>query len=221
MDNLAGGATPAAESELTLVGRLMASRFAVRALSALPMPLWVMRAVLRRDNTCENERDSWDRLRSSEEQARYDAVRAVTEDFAADGFVLDIGCSQGILQEGLRYRRYLGVDSAPASIALAQTKANASTSFICADGATFVSDESPDAIVFNETVYYLDRPLAAIDHHARALAPGGVLVISLFARTWASRRLMRQIGRRLEVVQASLIRSGHLAWTVAAFRPRA
>ena len=48
----------------------------------------------------------------------------MVERYAADGFVLDIGCSQGILQEGLRYRSYLGVDSFADSIRLASAKAD-------------------------------------------------------------------------------------------------
>ncbi len=120
--------------EPTLVGRLMASRCAVRFLSFVPVPLGVVRAVLLRDNVRENRKDSWQRLRDDDEAVRYAAVRRLVERYAGDGFVLDIGCSQGILQEGLRYGRYVGVDSAPASIALAASKADARTSFFCADG---------------------------------------------------------------------------------------
>jgi len=45
------------------------------------------------------------------------------------------------------------------------------------------------------------------------------VIISIYARTWSSRRLLRAIGRRLDLVESSLVTSGHLAWTVAAYRP--
>ncbi len=45
------------------------------------------------------------------------------------------------------------------------------------------------------------------------------MVLSIFARTWATRRLIRQIGRRLELLELTLVTSRHLAWNVAAFRP--
>jgi 2-polyprenyl-3-methyl-5-hydroxy-6-metoxy-1,4-benzoquinol methylase len=172
-----------------------------------------------RDNARENRKDSWQRLRGGYETARYEAVRIVTERYAGDGFVLDIGCSQGILQEGLRYGRYLGVDNCEQSITFARPKCDQWTQFICADGSTFVANQPPDAVVMNEVIYYLPDPIAAVAHHARYLAPGGVVIISIYARTWSSRRLLRAIAARLELVESSLIRSGHLAWTVAVYRP--
>jgi 2-polyprenyl-3-methyl-5-hydroxy-6-metoxy-1,4-benzoquinol methylase len=203
----------------TLVARLMRSRMAVGLLSALPIPLFLVRSLLVRDNARENRKDSWQRLRGDYETARYEAVRSVTERYAGDGFVLDIGCSQGILQEGLRYGRYLGVDNCDQSITLARPKCDQWTQFMCADGSTFVANQPPDAVVMNEVIYYLPDPIAAVAHHSRYLAAGGVVIISIYARTWSSRCLLRAIAARLELVESSLIRSGHLAWTVAVYRP--
>jgi 2-polyprenyl-3-methyl-5-hydroxy-6-metoxy-1,4-benzoquinol methylase len=203
----------------TFVARLMRSRVAVELLSLAPIPLSIVRSVLVRDNTRENRKDSWQRLRGIHEAARYQAVRSVTERYAGNGFVLDVGCSQGILQEGLRYRRYLGVDNFERSIALAKPKSDSRTQFVCADGSNFVADERPNAVVMNEVIYYLPDPVAAVEHHARQLAHGGVMIISIYARTWSSRRLLRAIGARLEMIESHVIRSGHLAWTVAVYRP--
>jgi 2-polyprenyl-3-methyl-5-hydroxy-6-metoxy-1,4-benzoquinol methylase len=203
----------------TLVAQLMNSRPAVELLSLAPVPLFLVRSVLMRDNARENLKDSWQRLREVHEAARYQAVRSVTERYAADGFVLDVGCSQGILQEGLRYRRYLGVDNFDQSIALAQHKSDSRTQFVCADGSHFVADAPPNAVVMNEVIYYLPDPMRAVEHHANRLAPGGVLIVSIYAKTWSSRRLLRAMAARLELVESSLVKSGHLAWTVAVFRP--
>jgi len=178
-----------------------------------------VKSILVRDNAKENRKDSWQRLRESNEAARYQAVRRVTERYARAGFVLDVGCSQGILQEGLTYDRYLGVDNCEQSIALAAPKSDARTHFVCTDGSTFVADQPPDAVVMNEVIYYLPDPIGAVLHYARQLAPDGVVIISIYARTWSSRRLLRAIGRRLDLVESSLVTSGHLAWTVAAYRP--
>jgi 2-polyprenyl-3-methyl-5-hydroxy-6-metoxy-1,4-benzoquinol methylase len=202
----------------TFVARLMHSRVAVALLSVAPIPLFLARSVLVRDNARENRKDSWQRLRGAGEAARYQAVRRVTERYAADGFVLDVGCSQGILQEGLRYRRYLGVDNCEQSIMLARPKCDLRTQFVCADGSTFIADAPPDAVVLNEVVYYLPDPLGAVRHYGSRLAPRGVLIVSIYARTWSSRRLLRAMAARLELVESSLVRSGHLAWTIAVFR---
>lgn len=203
----------------TLVAQLMRSSVAVRLLSLLPIPLFLVRWVLTRDNAGENRKDSWQRLRGVDEVARYSAVQSITERYAGGGFVLDIGCSQGILQEGLRYRRYLGVDNFEPAIALAKAKTDSRTQFVCADGSNFVADTPPNAVIMNEVVYYLPDPMGAAEHHADQLAPDGVLIVSIYAKTWSSRRLIRAIAARLDLVESCLVRSAHLAWTVAVFRP--
>jgi 2-polyprenyl-3-methyl-5-hydroxy-6-metoxy-1,4-benzoquinol methylase len=203
----------------TFVARVMRSKAAVELLAAAPVPLFLVRSILTRDNARENRKDSWQRLRGRDEAARYRAVRSATEHHAHDGFVLDIGCSQGILQEGLRYGRYLGVDNCEQSITLARRKCDRRTQFVCADASKFVADQPPDAVVMNEVLYYLPDPIGVVAHHARRLAPGGVVIISIYARTWYSRRLLSALARRFDLLESTLIRSGHLAWTVAVYRP--
>jgi 2-polyprenyl-3-methyl-5-hydroxy-6-metoxy-1,4-benzoquinol methylase len=205
---------------VTLVSRLLASRPGVLIMSAAPVPLVLVRSMLVRDNARENHKDSWQRLRDEAENVRYDAVRAMVERYARTGFVLDIGCSQGILAEGLHYGRYLGIDSFADSIQVASLKADARTQFREADAMIFVPEAPVDAVVFNEVLYYLPEPLAAVRHHARSLTTDGVVIVSLFAHAWSTRRLLAQIGEHLERVESQAVTSGHLAWTVAAFRRR-
>ena len=209
----------AASAKETVVARMLHSRAAAWLLSVAPIPLFLVRSILVRDNARENRKDSWQRLRESNEAARYQAVRDVTERYARDGFVLDVGCSQGILQEGLSYGRYLGVDNCERSILLAESKSDLKTQFVCGDGSTFVADQPPEAIVLNEVIYYLPDPIRAVLHHAGQVAPGGVVIISIYARTWSSRRLLGALAKRLSLVESRLITSEHLAWTVAAYRP--
>jgi 2-polyprenyl-3-methyl-5-hydroxy-6-metoxy-1,4-benzoquinol methylase len=210
---------PEASAKETVVARMLHSRAAAWLLSVTPIPLFLVRSILVRDNARENQKDSWQRLRESNEAARYQAVRDLTERYARDGFVLDVGCSQGILQEGLSYGRYLGVDNCEQSILLAEPKSDLKTQFVCGDGSTFVADQPPEAIVLNEVIYYLPDPIGAVLHHVGQLAPGGVVIISIYARTWSSRRLLGVLSKRLILVESRLITSGHLAWTVAVYRP--
>ena len=211
---------PAKAGGPTLVGRLMRSRVAVGVISAAPLPLWLLRRILQRDNARENRKDSWQRLRDRSEQPRYAAVRRAVERYAAEGFVLDLGCSQGILQEGLRYGRYLGIDSLSQAITRASPKSDAQTQFSCADVDAFVPDRPPDAVVLNEVLYYLPDPLRTVQRCAGYLSPGGVVIISLFHRAWPCRRLLRRLGRRFDLLETDLVSSGHLAWTIAIYRPR-
>jgi 2-polyprenyl-3-methyl-5-hydroxy-6-metoxy-1,4-benzoquinol methylase len=161
-----------------------------------------------------------DRLRDARESVRYQAVRSIIEKYVRDGFVLDVGCSQGILQEGLKYGRYVGIDSFEEPILRAAVKSDERTAFHHADGSSYVPDQRPDAVVLNEVLYYLPEPLAAVTHYANSLAPGGVLIVSVYSRAWAMRRLLRQLSSRFPLVESSTVNShSHLAWTVSVFRP--
>jgi len=81
-------------------------------------------------------------------------------------------------------------------------------------------DEPADAIVMNEVLYYLPNPLTAVRHHARSLSTDGVMIISVFAHAWATRRLLRKIADQLDQIQIEQVESGHLAWSIAVYRPR-
>jgi 2-polyprenyl-3-methyl-5-hydroxy-6-metoxy-1,4-benzoquinol methylase len=204
----------------TLIARAVESKLAVGLGSYLPVPLGLAHSFLLRDNERENRNDGWNRLRDAKESVRYQAVRELIEKYVRDGFVLDVGCSQGILQEGLTYGRYVGIDSFAEPILRAAVKSDERTAFHHADGSSYVPDQPPDAVVLNEVLYYLPEPLAAVTHYANWLAPGGVLIVSVYARAWAMRRLLRQISSRFRLVESSTVSShSHLAWTVAVFRP--
>jgi 2-polyprenyl-3-methyl-5-hydroxy-6-metoxy-1,4-benzoquinol methylase len=205
----------------TLVARAVASKLAVGLGSYLPVPLELVHPFLLRDNEKENRKDGWNRLRDARESVRYQAVRGVIEKYVRDGFVLDVGCSQGILQEGLKYGRYVGIDSFEEPILRASVKSDERTAFQHADGSSYVPDQQPDAVVLNEVLYYLPEPLAAATRYANSLAPGGVLIVSVYSRAWAMRRLLRQLSSRFPLVESSTVNShSYLAWTISVFRPR-
>lgn len=192
----------------------------VSVLDRLPVPLPVARVLMLVENAVENARGGWGRLRDAGEADRYRAVRAAVERHAPDGFVLDVGCSQGILQEGLTYRRYVGVDRYAPALRRARGADTPETTFVAADASRFVPDAPPDVVVFNEVLYYLPRPVQTVERYARLLAPGGVVVVSCYARTWPTRRLLRRLGRRLTVVESERVTTGPHAWEVVVLQPR-
>ncbi len=203
----------------TTTARVLNSKFAVQVTSRLPIPLAWARPFLVRDNRQENTADGWSRLRAPTEAARYRAVRSLVEKYASDGFVLDVGCSQGVLQEGLTYARYVGIDSYDQPIRQAAVRADEDTHFYRVDADSFVPDQPPDAVILNEVLYYLPRPLATVDRYAQLVAPDGVLIVSLL-HAWATRRLLRQLSDRFPVVDQVVVGNGsHLAWTVSVLRP--
>ena len=192
----------------------------VAVLDRLPVPLAVARVLMLVENVVENARGGWDRLRDSAEAGRYAAVRSAVERHAPDGFVLDLGCSQGILQEGLRYRRYVGVDRYVPALHRARGAGAPGTTFVAADVSTFVPDAAPDVVVLNEVLYYLPHPVRVVERYAGFLAPGGVVVVSCYARTWPTRRLLRRLCRRLDLRSAERVAAGRHAWEVVVLAPR-
>ena len=201
-----------------LVQRVLGS-VVVSVLDRLPVPLPVARVLMLVENAVENARGGWGRLRDAGEADRYRAVRAAVERHAPDGFVLDVGCSQGILQEGLTYRRYVGVDRYAPALRRARGADAPDTTFVAADASTFVPDAPPDVVVLNEVLYYLPRPVQTVERYARLLAPGGVVVVSCYARTWPTRRLLSRLARRLAVVESERVVAGPHAWEVAVLQP--
>ena len=197
---------------------------AVAVLDRLPVPLPLARVLMLVENAVENARGGWDRLHDAGEADRYRAVRAAIERHAPDGFVLDLGCSQGILREGLAYGRYVGVDRYAPALERARgadaSHASPDAAFVAADVSTFVPDAAPDAVVLNEVLYYLPHPVRVVERYAGLLAPGGVLVGSCYARTWPTRRLLDRLRRRLDVLESVRVVARPHAWEVAVLQPR-
>lgn len=196
------------------------ARGAIGALNLVPIPLSVARVTMLLENAIENACGGWGRLRDAGEADRYAAVRAAVQRHAPDGFVLDVGCSQAILQEGLAYRRYVGIDRYAPALDQARGAGSGQTAFVCADAVTFVPDEAPDAVVLNEVLYYLPHPVRVVERYAGLLAPGGVVVVSCYARTWPTRRLLTRLARRLDLVESVQVVVEPHAWNVAVLRPR-
>jgi SAM-dependent methyltransferase len=196
----------------------------VAVLDRLPLPLAAVRPLMLVENAVENARGGWDRLRDPSEAARYAAVRRAVEAHAAEGSVLDLGCSQAVLREGLRCRRYVGVDASATALARSRVADLPDVQLVRADVAAYVPDDlpeaAPDVVVLNEVLYYLPRPVAVAERFAGLVAPGGVLVVCCYARTWPTRRLLTRLDRRLDRVAAERVVQGHHAWEVATFRPR-
>jgi len=78
---------------------------------------------------------------------------------------------------------YCGVDFSDNAISQATAKYNHNTSFkfVAADIDVFSDNRKYNAIVFNESLYYLPRPLATLERYEGLLTQNGVFVISIHA----------------------------------------
>lgn len=203
----------------TLVARVVESRFSRFLVTHLPVPLALARPFLLRDDAHENENDGWARLAAPAEDARYAAVRQLCETYAREGRVLDVGCSRGLLQEGLRYGSYIGIDADERPLIHATQRADERTSFVHADADVYEPPEPVDAMIFNEMLYYLPAPVLTVRRLAEHVAPGGVLIVSTF-RAWATDRIRRELSALFRVMESrEVVGSSGMTWTVTVYRP--
>jgi 2-polyprenyl-3-methyl-5-hydroxy-6-metoxy-1,4-benzoquinol methylase len=135
------------------------------------------------------------------------------------GSVLDIGCGEGLLAHWLAGAcpRYVGIDLSAEAIAIARAKNLPFAEFAVADAADFRPASRFDVIVFNEYLYYFDRPLELAARLAAALTPEGILIVSLSKGPASTQiwRMLRNGFRELEQVE---IRNKGL-WRIAVLQP--
>jgi trans-aconitate methyltransferase len=74
----------------------------------------------------------------------------------------------------------------------AATREDAKTRFRQGDVTTFVPEEKFDVIVFNEVLYYLERPLETVRRYTPFLSDGGIFVASnvVSRRSYAARKAL-------------------------------
>ncbi|MCS7012591.1 MAG: class I SAM-dependent methyltransferase [Chloroherpetonaceae bacterium] len=129
-------------------------------------------------------RGEWAWLRNLDELAHHSILAGYFMRLKPKGSLLDMGCGEGILQESIpevMYSKYVGVDfSEP--IKLAAHKCTERTHFVVGDMNTYVPEEQFDAIVFNESIYYLHNPLKGFQRYAQYLKPNGIFLVSMFVK---------------------------------------
>jgi SAM-dependent methyltransferase len=200
--------------------RLM-NRWLFPLMPLVPVPHRMLHGLFVRDNNTEQARDGWARLRHVNELARYSVIQGFVQHFATDASVLDVGCGDGILQERLRYGRYLGIELFADAVERAAAREDHRTRFVQADATSYVPEESFDAIIWNECLYYLENPVETVERYLRFLRPNGVMIVSMFYQTYATRRLFRLIDQRVERVASVRVSNDEGAcWLVNAYRPR-
>jgi len=164
----------------------------------------------------------WDWLHNLEELAHHSVIAGYIGRLAPNGRVLDLGCGDGLLLEQLAgrvYARYVGVDFAEA-IARAAHRADDKTRFIVGDINDVEPDGVFDAIVFNESLYFLWDVARGLERYERFLAPAGLFLVSMH-RKGANDERWRVIDARYDVLDAVEVRNrAGTTWDVKAFRPR-
>ena len=102
-----------------------------------------------------------------------------------EGIVLDVGCGEAILFDhlwGFAPGRYFGCDLSAVVVDSARRR-HPGLRLVVTPAESFQPEggERFAAIVFNEVLYYLDRPGTVVENLAHRLAPGGVVIVSIYA----------------------------------------
>jgi len=128
--------------------------------------------------------------------------------------ILDVGCGTGTLLRHLgpaSSSRYVGLDVSSEALVIASSRAPVGSSFVLASADEpfpyALEQLGPfGAIVLSEVLYYLRDPVSAILRYKPLLAPGGILLISLwrpFNHSTLRLRLTRHLSFSARVSVAS------------------
>lgn len=151
----------------------------------------------------------WEYLGSGQQAPRYRAVAAAIErGLTVSGAVLDIGCGSGVLARYLSPQagaRYVGIDVSPIAVAEAQHAcAGLDSEVLVADLRSWVPHATAAILVFNETLYYMARPIQVVERYGNWLHPDGEIVVSMYHQAWLRNPVVRA---RVDAVWRGLARS--------------
>lgn len=169
-------------------------RLGIGLMPYFPLPWEPYRKALVRDSEKRYESGRWDYMNDIAEAHRYSIIVGCCEYFTpSERRVLDVGCGEGILQKRMTYSKYVGVDVNAAAIASAQARGASHATFVVGDAAEgFQAAGSFNAIVFNESLYYIRNPVEVFARCRQSLSPDGIIVVCMF-QTYLARQLWKKL----------------------------
>lgn len=170
-----------------------------------------------REDTYE-ERDPWKFLRNLDAVPQRAVIAGYLQHLLPTGRVLDVGCGEGLIMPHIGPGiRYTGLDLSAAAIARAKEQYGDRGDFIAADATTYKPDGQFDAIVFNESIYYMTDPANVIRGYQPFVADGGYLIISMYEQP-TTMRAWREIGALGEPRdRVTLKRPGGNTWEIRVY----
>jgi 2-polyprenyl-3-methyl-5-hydroxy-6-metoxy-1,4-benzoquinol methylase len=154
---------------------------------------------------------AWRHLDSMDEMAHYAVLAGYVRELHAAPRVLDVGCGTGRLFRFLEHgplRAYVGIDLSAQAIAQAQCHARDDVRFEAANFEQWAPTREFDAIVFNESIYYAEDPVAVLSRYAAALSEGGCMIVSV-RRKRKNRSIVRAIQRRFTALHQTVVQNEH------------
>src|SRR5262245_1725536 len=136
--------------------------------------------------------------------------------------LLDVGCGHGRLLEVLEpfgFETYYGIDLSDEAITEASFNRVENASFEAANFEDYVPVGPFDAVIFNESLYYANRPIEVLLRYQAALASEGILIVSLC--DYGNHHLIwQQIEAGFLVVDSTTVGNAkEQAWTIKVLAP--
>jgi trans-aconitate methyltransferase len=165
----------------------------------------------------------WDYLAGQDEAGHYLAIAQFCGRYLGDGSVLDIGCGAGILfaylqrHAGMAPSRYCGIDLAQQAVDQAAAA--------CPGGRfarrDYRGDTVPgrfDVVIFNETLYCFDDPVAILDKSiAENMHAGSLLIVSMYGEHHEA--IWDAVAARCNFVDEQVVENSRVRWKVRVLRP--
>ncbi|OQP61076.1 hypothetical protein A3860_04990 [Niastella vici] len=156
----------------------------------------------------------WDYLNDDLEAQRYDAIIQAVQAYGRNGYILEVGCGEGILQSRMppgSYSSYLGIDISEVAIKKAGRLCDQTTQYVRADMETYIPKSRFDVIIFNESLYYAREPVKLLVQYAHFLKQGGHMILSIYD-TEENRRLLNSIGMNYSIREQQVSTNQRGSW---------
>lgn len=171
----------------------------------------------------EYARGRWDYLGGIGEMTRYAIIAGYCK-YGGSSSVLDLGCGAGVLRRWLGPPDtidYVGVELSSVAVEAAEGAwTDARTSFVAADVASYVPDRKFDIIVFNEVLYYFERPDEILSRFASVLKTDGKIIVSLWSSPESRRVWQRSQGSVRVVDEVQVKHQSGVSWQIRFCEPR-
>jgi 2-polyprenyl-3-methyl-5-hydroxy-6-metoxy-1,4-benzoquinol methylase len=168
----------------------------------------------------------WDYLAGEDEAGHYLAIAEFCRRHLRGSSLLDIGCGTGILvgclqrHAGMAPSRYTGIDLAEAAVRQAASS-HPGARITRLDYSTDVVPGRYDGVIFNETLYCFDDPVAILDKSiADNMHAGSLLIISMYGDHHEA--IWDAIASRCDTVDEQVVENSRgVRWKIRALRPKA
>jgi 2-polyprenyl-3-methyl-5-hydroxy-6-metoxy-1,4-benzoquinol methylase len=192
---------------------------------------WHKQANLSHDWDQAFKSGQWDYLEGLSETPRFGVIAGYLHKLVGRGTVLDAGCGQGVLLDHLDLSRlnYVGFDISATAVSRIRPRPEVTLHVSSVDAFEGSPDERYEAVVFNEVLSQIARPLEVLDRYMTMLKPDGFAIVSLFqsrdpaanARV-LTRMLIQEIdaGRYSVLTKAQVTDAGsQCTWVIWCLKP--